>query len=77
MQTVFVVVRRTVDVEVEISMRVVEPVVCVSVTGQSVVVVSTTTVVMTSLAGGVYIGGEVLTDEVVMAALDLDVGDST
>jgi hypothetical protein len=75
-QTVFVVVRRTVDVEVEISMRVVEPVVCVSVTGQSVVVVSTTTVVMTSLAGGVYIGGEVVTDEVVMAALDLDVGDS-
>jgi hypothetical protein len=75
-QTVFVVVRRTVDVEVEISMRVVEPVVCVSVTGQSVVVVSTTTVVMTSLAGGVYIGGEVVMDEVVMAALDLDVGDS-
>lgn len=67
---VFVVVRRTVDVEVEISRLVVEPVVCVSVTGQSVVVVSTTTVVMTSLTGGVYVEVEAATDEVVTAALD-------
>lgn len=48
-QTVLVVVSSTVDVEVRISMLVVLPVVWVKVTGQRVVVVSTTTVVMTSV----------------------------
>ena len=47
--TVFVVVKRIVDVEVETSMLVAFPVVWVFVTGQSVVVVSTTTVVITSM----------------------------
>jgi hypothetical protein len=49
-QTVFVVVTRIVDVDVETSMLVLPPVVCVKVTGQRVVVVSTITVVMTSMA---------------------------
>jgi hypothetical protein len=48
-QTVLVVVNRMVDVEVWISILVVFPVVCVNVTGQRVVVVSTTTVVMISM----------------------------
>lgn len=49
MQTVLVVVLRMVDVDVETSMCVAFPVVWVLVTGQRVVVVSTTTVVMTSM----------------------------
>jgi len=64
-QTVFVVVKRMVDVDVEISTLVPFPKVWVFVTGQRVVVVSTTTVVMTSttLDEAGVVGGDTAGDD--------------
>jgi hypothetical protein len=71
-QIVFVVVTRTVDVEADTSMLVVPPVVWVSVTGQTVVVVSTTTVVMTSLTDGDGVDEVVPATVEVVTALETD-----